>query len=74
MTMRSRDELETRRPQIDLSGPEGNVFCLMGYAKKWAKRLGLDGDEIVKDMQSSNYDHAVEVLEKHFGEYVDFYR
>ena len=32
---------------IDLTGPEGNVFVLMGYAKQYAKQLELDGDEII---------------------------
>ena len=31
---------------IDLTGPEGNVFVLMGYAKQYAKQLDLDGDKI----------------------------
>ena len=25
--------------EIDLTGPEGNVFCLMGYAKRLARQL-----------------------------------
>ena len=85
MAMHDKSELKSRRPEIDLTGPEGNVFVLMGYAKRWAKDLGLDGNAIVEDlgldgnaivtdMKSSNYDHALEVLEEHFGEYVDFYR
>jgi hypothetical protein len=29
---------------IDLTGPDGNVFVLMGYARRFARDLGLDGD------------------------------
>ena len=54
--------------QIDLSGPEGNVFALMGTAKTWGKQLGLDTAEITKDMMSGDYDHAVEVFEENFSE------
>jgi len=65
-------EKEERPDQItiDLSGPEGNVFCLMGYAKRFARQLGLDGGEITADMMSSDYDHAVEVFDRHFGDFV----
>jgi len=32
--------------EIDLTGPEGNAFVLIGYAGKWAKQLGLDSKKI----------------------------
>jgi hypothetical protein len=59
---------------IDLTGPEGNVFFLMGKAQQFAKELGLDGKKIVADMMSSDYDHAVDVFEEHFGSFVTLYR
>lgn len=62
------------RPQINLRGPNGNAFVLMGYAKQWAKQLGLDGDAIVEDMKSGDYEHLLAVLEENFGDMVDFYR
>ena len=77
MTIHSRGELEGRRPQIDLAGPDGNAFVLMGMAQRWARQLEMTDkeiDAILVDMKSSSYEHLLEVLEKHFGEYVDFYR
>jgi len=59
------------RVQIDLSGPDGNVFCLIGTAMKWAKQLGLDGEEIKTQMMASDYCHAVEVFDHHFGSFCD---
>ena len=38
---------------IDLTGPDGNVFKLMGYAKSFAKQLNLDGDAIIKDIDET---------------------
>ena len=35
---------------IDLSGPDGNVFVLMGYARRFARDLGLDGNKIISEM------------------------
>jgi len=59
---------------IDLTGPEGNAYVLMGYASKFAKQLGLNKDEIIKDMMSSDYEHLLTVFEKHFGSFVTLYR
>ena len=55
---------------IDLTGPDGNVFVLMGYARRFARDLGLDGNKIISEMQSSDYENAVEVFDNYFGEFV----
>lgn len=62
---------------IDLTGPEGNAYVLMGYAQKFAKQLGMDASEIeqlLQDMMSSDYEHLVSVFDKHFGKFVTLYR
>lgn len=74
MAYKNKSELYKRGIEIDLTGPEGNVFVLMGYAKRLARKLDLDGDEILKDMQSSDYRHALGVFERHFGHIVTLYR
>lgn len=51
---------------IDLSGPEGNAFALMGYAKTWGKQLDLDTNAIIADMMSGDYEHLLTVFESHF--------
>ena len=60
--------------EIDLTGPQGNVFFLIGTAKNLAKRLGLDGSLIQKEMMSGDYENAVNVFDKNFGEFVTLYR
>jgi len=64
----------TNQIEIDLTGPEGNAFVLIGYASKWAKQLGLDEDEIQAEMMSGDYDHLLSVLEKYFGKYIIMYK
>ena len=59
------------RAVIDLAGPDGNAFALIGYASRFGKQLGLDHEAITADMMAGNYKHLVEVFEKHFGDYVD---
>ena len=74
MTIRDIKTLKNRRQRVDLTGPDGNVFVLMALANKWARELALDDERIIADMKSSNYEHAVDVMEREFGEHVDFYR
>ena len=57
--------------EIDLNGPHGNAFYLLGLAKDLSKLLGLDFDKIRKEMTLSNYDNLIKVFDKHFGNYVD---
>lgn len=58
------------RPIIDLTGPDGNAFALIGYAKRFGRELGYDTDNIIEEMTSSNYDNLLEVFEEYFGDYV----
>ena len=55
---------------IDLTAPDGNAFCLMGYAKKFARQLDLDGNQIIEEMQSGDYENLVATFDKYFGDYV----
>jgi hypothetical protein len=59
---------------IDLTGPDGNVFNLIGVGSKLCTQLGLDKNEFRKEMTSGNYEHAVETFDKYFGEFVTLLR
>ena len=66
-----RDKQQQTGPiVIDLTGPNGNAFALMGLAKKLAKRLGLDSKIIINDMKSGDYENLLEVFDGNFGDYV----
>jgi len=56
---------------LNLSGPDGNAFALLGYAKTFAKQLDLDYKAIRNDMTSGDYNHLLEVFEKNFGDFVE---
>ena len=66
--------IRNKQPQkevvIDLTGPDGNAFALMGYAKRFAKQLGLDSSEIINEMTSGDYEHLLEVFDENFGSFV----
>ena len=57
---------------IDLSGPDGNAFFLLGYAKKLARQLDKDPETILNDMKYSDYDHLLDVFEREFGSVISF--
>lgn len=58
------------RPVIDLTGPEGNAFVLLGYAKQYAQQLGLDSKKIHQEMASGDYENLIETFDRYFGDYV----
>jgi hypothetical protein len=64
-----RDKIAST-PVIDLTGPQGNAFFLMGQAARLARDLDLDGDAIINEMRSSNYENLVQVFDRYFGDYV----
>lgn len=55
---------------IDLSGPDGNAFVLMGYAKKFSRQLKLNDNVIIQEMMAGDYENLLKVFQKHFGDYV----
>ena len=63
-----------RKMEIDITGPKGNAYYLLGTAKAFAKQLGLDAEAIEEEMKSSDYENLITVFDKHFGEYVDLVR
>lgn len=66
--------IRKKQPQkeivIDLTGPKGNAFYLLGQAQRLANQLELDSDEILNEMQSDDYEHLVETFDKYFGDFV----
>jgi hypothetical protein len=65
------EDLKGRKPYINLKGPEGNAFCLLGYAKRFGKDLDMDWKAIQEEMQAGDYEHLLTVFNNHFGDYVD---
>ena len=55
---------------IDLTGPDGNAFVLLGKAKQLARQLGLDGNVITNEMMSGDYENLLQVFDRYFGRLV----
>ena len=71
MTIKNKKEIGI---EVDLTGPQGNAFCLLGTAKNLSKQLDKNWEVISNDMKSGDYEHLLKVFEREFGEYVTLYR
>jgi len=69
-----KKKIEPEYPSLDLTGPQGNAFVLLGYASDLSKQLGLDHDTIQAELTSGDYENLISVFEKYFGEHVILYR
>ena len=66
-----------RKRVIDLNGPEGNAFCLLGTAMSLCKQIGISSSrtkEIMDEMKSSDYENLIQLFDKYFGKLVDLER
>ncbi len=60
---------------IDLNGPEGNVFSLIGLASVLLKQKGhsvIFIQDVIDDMKRKDYKHALTVFESNLGDVVQF--
>ena len=64
----------TKKRVIDLTGPDGNAFVLLGIAKGLCKELEIEDDMILDDMRSGDYEHLITTFDNYFGELIDLER
>ena len=68
-----RKKVENKTLVIDLTGPQGNAFVLISYAKQFGRQLKMSSAEverIVYQMQSGDYENLINVFDKYFGDFV----
>ncbi len=65
-----RDKKAQSEIVVDLTGPDGNAFVLMGMASKFARQLGIDKDEVINKMKSGDYENLIKVFDSYFGDFV----
>lgn len=73
--IRDRREMKPQI-EIDLSGPEGNAFVLLGYASRLGNQIyGPEKTEaILEEMKLSTYELLILTFDKYFGSIVTLYR
>lgn len=62
------------KPKIDLQGPDGNAFVLLGYAHRFATSMGYEKEDVKRicdEMREKDYQHLIKVFDHYFGDHVD---
>ena len=75
--IKSIEEKPVKQLEVDLRGPQGNAFFLMGLAKDLGKQLGWCNKTIeivIEAMTIGDYDNLLEIFDYHFGEFVILYK
>lgn len=65
---------EARKPRINLDGPDGNAFVLIGKADSLGEQLGFSKEKIAEirsEMMAGDYNALLKVFDREFGQYVD---
>ncbi len=69
--------MPSRKIEIDLSGPNGNAFYLLGLVESLGKQLGIPPEvrkDIMNVMRMGNYDELLKTFDIWFGEHVILYK
>ena len=74
MAIKSKYKMKKSKIEIHLTGPDGNAFVLLGYAKRLSRELDLNHKQILDEMMEGDYENLINVFDKYFGEFVDLYR
>ena len=63
--------------EIDLTGPDGNAYHLLGLADNLAKKMGYDADRrerIQMEMMLADYECLLQTFDREFGTLVTLWR
>jgi hypothetical protein len=74
--IKSKSEMPRGPIEIDLTGPDGNAYVLMGIAKQLNRQLDLEVSDtaMLAEMMSGDYENLLAVMERYFGDYIVMYR
>ena len=76
--IRSRSEKPAQEKiEIDLTGPQGNAYYLMGVAKRLGEQLGYSEKRIRAIqyvMLLTNYEGLIHTFDQEFGDHVILWR
>ena len=67
-------KVSTETIEIDLTGPQGNAFYILGVAKNLCKQVGIDSKPFLEEMMSGDYENLIKVFDDKFDSVVTMYR
>ena len=66
-----------KKQVIDLTGPQGNAFYLLGTAANLMKQLDYESEQaeaVLSEMRTSDYENLIKTFDAYFGSIVDLER
>ena len=60
--------------EIDLTGPQGNAYYILGVAKNLCKQVGIPSKPLLDEMMSGDYENLIKVFDDKFGSVVTMYK
>lgn len=75
--IKSRDELQSRKIEIDLHSKKGNAMYLLSLVDSIGKQLDIPSSvrtDIKTVMMMSDYENLIKTFDIWFGDYVILYR
>ena len=74
MAIKNKKDIPSYPILIDLTGPDGNAFALLGRAKSLCAQLGIPFKPLSEKMTSGDYENLVKIFDDTFGNFVTLYR
>ena len=60
--------------EIDLTGPDGNAYAILGLAKRLCKEFDIPFKPLMEKMTSGDYENLIKIFDDKFGSFVTMYR
>ena len=60
--------------EIDLTGPDGNAFAILGLAKRLCREFDIPFKPLANKMTSGDYENLIKVFDDKFGSVVTMYK
>ena len=72
-----KEKPRTAPIEVDLTGPQGNAYCLLGLADNLSRQLGYSDFKrecILDEMRLTDYEGLLYTLDREFGSVVTLWR
>tara|TARA_B100001287_G_scaffold216070_1_gene184961 strand:- start:253 stop:471 length:219 start_codon:yes stop_codon:yes gene_type:complete len=67
-------ETKSKGIEIDLTGPDGNAYVILGLAKRLCREFDIPFKPLMEEMTSGDYENLIKVFDDKFGSFVTLYR
>ena len=77
MAIKSKEDIQSRPIEVDLTGPQGNAYYLLALADDLGKQLGYSDFKrrcILDEMRLNDYECLLQTFDREFGMLVTLYR